>query len=279
MKNQKAGYVFFLFLLIGLGLINYPLISEWVNSSHQADVLEGYKVSVSDNAAVEESLRMAEAYNRKLAENNLPLSDAFSVSEEESAEYAEQLSLDPSGIMGRIEIPAIEVSLPIYHGTGASALRNGAGHLEGSSLPIGGTGTHSVISAHTGLPGSVLFSDLDQLEIGDHFRLEVYGLQLEYEIDDIRVVTPDDTSFLEIDPERDYVTLVTCTPYGVNSHRLFVSGHRTEWTGDGADTETVSERRFGIRQVLVIAGGVSLTVLAVSVKMLFFSRRRNSDVE
>lgn len=275
MKNSKSKLIFLLFLVCGLALMNYPLISEWVNSFHQSEIMDTYNASLSDDTAVEEALRSADAYNRKLQEESETLTDAFASDSENSAEYAAQLALDSEGIMGWIEIPSIHVSLPIYHGTDSRVLTRGAGHLEGSSLPVGGTGTHAVISAHSGLPEKLLFSDLDQLEIGDHFRLRVYGRELEYETDDIRVVTPDDTSYLAIDPDRDLVTLVTCTPYGVNSHRLFVSGHRTGLTEDGTAENSVAERGLGIRSVQTGLGLISAAVLAVSIKLLFFSRKRS----
>lgn len=275
MKNSKSKLIFLLFLVCGLALMNYPLISEWVNSFHQSEIMDTYNASLSDDAAVEEALRSADAYNRKLQEESETLTDAFASDSENSAEYDAQLALDSEGIMGWIEIPSIHVSLPIYHGTDSRVLSRGAGHLEGSSLPVGGTGTHTVISAHSGLPEKLLFSDLDQLEIGDHFRLRVYGRELEYETDDIRVVTPDDTSYLAIDPDRDLVTLVTCTPYGVNSHRLFVSGHRTGLTEDGTAENSVAERGLGIRSVQTGLGLISAAVLAVSIKLLFFSGKRS----
>ena len=152
----------------------------------------------------------------------------YYLSEEDQIRYHQLLNLTGNGIMGYIEIPSIRCSLPIYHGTDESVLQVATGHIEGSSLPVGGAGSHCVISGHRGLPSARLFSGLDQLKIGDFFNLRVLNRTLQYQIDEINIVLPDDIGKLEIDPEKDFCTLVTCTPYGVNSHRLLVRGSRVE---------------------------------------------------
>ena len=278
MTSLKNRIVTFLFVVAGLCLINYPFLSEWVNSFHQAEVLSTYDEAIATKSEEELHGYIADAmqYNEGLLESNVTLSDAFSSGGSSDETYLSLLSLSPDGVMGTIEIPSIHVTLPIYHGTSSKVLEEGAGHLEGSSLPVGGTGSHAVLSAHSGLPEKRLFSDIDQLAVGDHFKLLVYGLKLEYEVDDIRVVEPWDTSYLSIQPDKDMVTLVTCTPYGINSHRLFVSGHRTEWT----DTEVVTSEEsagmhIGIREIQIGILAISVVVLLVSGKMLLFSRRRN----
>lgn len=278
MTSLKNRIVTFLFVVAGLCLINYPFLSEWVNSFHQAEVLSTYDEAIATKSEEELHGYIADAmqYNEGLLESNITLSDAFSSGGSSDETYLSLLSLSPDGVMGTIEIPSIHVTLPIYHGTSSKVLEEGAGHLEGSSLPVGGTGSHAVLSAHSGLPEKRLFSDIDQLAVGDHFKLLVYGLKLEYEVDDIRVVEPWDTSYLSIQPDKDMVTLVTCTPYGINSHRLFVSGHRTEWT----DTEVVTSEEsagmhIGIREIQIGILAISAVVLLVSGKMLLFSRRRN----
>ena len=278
MTSLKNRIVTFLFVVAGLCLINYPFLSEWVNSFHQAEVLSTYDEAIATKSEEELHGYIADAmqYNEGLLESNITLSDAFSSGGSSDETYLSLLSLSPDGVMGTIEIPSIHVTLPIYHGTSSKVLEEGAGHLEGSSLPVGGTGSHAVLSAHSGLPEKRLFSDIDQLAVGDHFKLLVYGLKLEYEVDDIRVVEPWDTSYLSIQPDKDMVTLVTCTPYGINSHRLFVSGHRTEWT----DTEVVTSEEsagmhIGIREIQIGILAISVVVLLVSGKMLLFSRRRN----
>lgn len=278
MTSLKNRIVTFLFVVAGLCLINYPFLSEWVNSFHQAEVLSTYDEAIATKSEEELHGYIADAmqYNEGLLESNVTLNDAFSSGGSSDETYLSLLSLSPDGVMGTIEIPSIHVTLPIYHGTSSKVLEEGAGHLEGSSLPVGGTGSHAVLSAHSGLPEKRLFSDIDQLAVGDHFKLLVYGLKLEYEVDDIRVVEPWDTSYLSIQPDKDMVTLVTCTPYGINSHRLFVSGHRTEWT----DTEVVTSEEsagmhIGIREIQIGILAISVVVLLVSGKMLLFSRRRN----
>ena len=278
MTSLKNRIVTFLFVVAGLCLINYPFLSEWVNSFHQAEVLSTYDEAIATKSEEELHGYIADAmqYNEGLLESNVTLNDAFSSGGSSDETYLSLLSLSPDGVMGTIEIPSIHVTLPICHGTSSKVLEEGAGHLEGSSLPVGGTGSHAVLSAHSGLPEKRLFSDIDQLAVGDHFKLLVYGLKLEYEVDDIRVVEPWDTSYLSIQPDKDMVTLVTCTPYGINSHRLFVSGHRTEWT----DTEVVTSEEsagmhIGIREIQIGILAISVVVLLVSGKMLLFSRRRN----
>ena len=278
MTSLKNRIVTYLFVVAGVCLINYPFLSEWVNSFHQAEVLSTYDEAIASKSEEELNGYIAEAmqYNEGLLESNVTLNDAFSSGGSSDETYLSLLSLSPDGVMGTIEIPSIHVTLPIYHGTSSKVLEEGAGHLEGSSLPVGGTGSHAVLSAHSGLPEKRLFSDIDQLAVGDHFKLLVYGLKLEYEVDDIRVVEPWDTSYLSIQPDKDMVTLVTCTPYGINSHRLFVSGHRTEWT----DTEVVTSEEsagmhIGIREIQIGILAISVVVLLVSGKMLLFSRRRN----
>ena len=278
MTSLKNRIVTFLFVVAGLCLINYPFLSEWVNSFHQAEVLSTYDEAIATKSEEELHGYIADAmqYNEGLLESNVTLNDAFSSGGSSDETYLSLLSLSPDGVMGTIEIPSIHVTLPIYHGTSSKVLEEGAGHLEGSSLPVGGTGSHAVLSAHSGLPEKRLFSDIDQLAVGDHFKLLVYGLKLEYEVDDIRVVEPWDTSYLSIQPDKDMVTLVTCTPYGINSHRLFVTGHRTEWT----DTEVVTSKEssgmhIGIREIQIGILAISVVVLLVSGKMLLFSRRRN----
>lgn len=278
MTSLKNRIVTFLFVVAGLCLINYPFLSEWVNSFHQAEVLSTYDEAISSRSEEELHGYIADAmqYNQGLLESNVTLNDAFSSGGSSDETYLSLLSLSPDGVMGTIEIPSIHVTLPIYHGTSSKVLEEGAGHLEGSSLPVGGAGSHAVLSAHSGLPEKRLFSDIDQLAVGDHFKLLVYGLKLEYEVDDIRVVEPWDTSYLSIQPDKDMVTLVTCTPYGINSHRLFVTGHRTEWTDtEVVTTEESSGMHIGIREIQIGILAISVVVLLVSGKMLLFSRRRN----
>lgn len=228
---RKNKIIFFMFLLIGFGLVNYPFISQWVNRRNQGEVVYNYNTATEDltNGQREEILEAAKLYNIELAENQSGLSDGFSTERFEDDEYESLLNLSGDGVMGYIGIPAIDVMLPVYHGTGARALSEGAGHLFRSSLPVGGESTHTVISAHTGLASKAMFTDLDKLEMGDHFYIYILDEILAYEVNDIAVVEPEDTSRLMIVPGEDLATLVTCTPYGINSHRLLVQGVRVPY--------------------------------------------------
>ena len=212
----------FLFLL-GLGLLAYPSISDYWNSFHQSEAIMSYSESVSDMTDEEykKIIDSAHLYN-----DHHPLNWNITASDLDA--YNQELNFNHDGIMGYIEIPKIDVKLSIFHGTDEKVLQTSIGHLEGTSLPVGGQGTHSVLSGHRGLPSARLFSDLDKLREGDLFTIHVLNETFTYQVDQIRVVEPTDLSTLTIDPEQDLLTLVTCTPYGVNTHRLLVRGHRIE---------------------------------------------------
>ena len=207
-------------------MLLYPTVSDWWNSFHQSRAIAEYARDIEnlDNAAYEKLLSDARAYNKKLAGTG----GRFTLSEEEIREYNSLLDISGTGIMGYIEIPEIKVSLPVYHGTSESVLSIAVGHIEGSSLPVGGEGTHCVLSGHRGLPSAKLFSNLDKLSEGDIFLIQTLEETLTYEVDQIRIVEPQEISGLAIEEGKDYCTLVTCTPYGINSHRLLVRGHRVE---------------------------------------------------
>lgn len=216
--KQKWLIVFLaLSLLAGVSLIAYPVVSAWYYERHQSEVCADYLTEVADMEAERRAAlwQQAEEYNRQLADG-VPC----------TLEYNNQLNPNGDGMMGYVEIPKLSVSLPIYHGTGDAVLKEGAGHMKSSSLPVGGSGTHTVISAHSGMASARMFTDLEQLELGDRFSLYVLGTRLTYEVDRILTVLPTQTEYLAIEPERDEATLLTCTPYGVNTHRLLVRGHR-----------------------------------------------------
>ncbi len=225
-KNGLFSLILILTLLTGLSLLLYPTISDWWNSFHQSRAIASYVETVEelDDDAYAQLWEDAQAYNEALAQDN----SRFQPSEEESVRYNELLNLSGTGIMGYVEIPSIDVALPIYHGTDEAVLQVAVGHIEGSSLPVGGPGTHTVLSGHRGLPSATLFTDLDQLDMGDVFLLHVLGETLTYQVDQIRIVEPDNVSLLALEEGEDLCTLVTCTPYGVNSHRLLVRGYRVE---------------------------------------------------
>jgi len=222
------------FILGGTGLMVYPFVANYVFEHRQDSIISTYEASVSgaDAAEIEEMLSAAVGYNESLLLGNVQLHDPFT---EEIGGYGEKdyyklLNPDGNGIMGYITIPCIDVNLPVYHGTSEKVLETGIGHLEGSSVPVGGDGTHCVLTGHTGLSGAKLFTDLTLLEEGDIFVLTVLGEKLAYEVDQIKIVEPNDTSDLSIMSGEDYCTLLTCTPYGINTHRLLIRGHRTEYT-------------------------------------------------
>ena len=211
-------------MLVGAGLISYPTFSDWWNSLHQSRAVASYIDSVSqiDPEEYNRILESAEAYNKKLAENGVK----FVWTDEERAEYEKQLSINDSDIMGYITIDKIGVRLPIHHGTDESVLQVAIGHLEWSSLPVGGESSHCIVSGHRGLPSARLFTDLDKMEVGDIFTLSVLDRVFTYQVDQISTVLPYELENLQIEPGKDYCTLVTCTPYGINTHRLLVRGVR-----------------------------------------------------
>ena len=225
-KKHLTSIVLFAVLLTGIGLIVYPSFADWWNSFHQSRAVASYAEEVAGMNAeeYEKALERAAAYNAEICKNGI----SWTLDEQQEKEYEAQLAVGQTGIMGYIEIPKINVMLPIYHGIEESVLQVAIGHIPGSSLPVGGEGSHCVISGHRGLPSAKLFTDIDKLVEGDLFTMTVMNQTLTYEVDQIRVVEPTDLSDLTIDKKKDYVTLVTCTPYGINTHRLLVRGHRTE---------------------------------------------------
>ena len=225
-KNKIISIILIATFFTGLSLLLYPVVSNYWNSLHQSRAIASYVDAVTElNGNLYEDLwKEAQAYNISLSEDPGRLLP----DEEEQRSYNKLLNITESGIIGYIGIPAINVILPVYHGTDEEVLQIAIGHIEGSSLPVGGKGTHCVISGHRGLPSSRLFTDLDQLVEGDLFMLRVLDETLTYEVDQIRIVDPEDISLLEIEEGKDLCTLITCTPYGVNSHRLLVRGHRVE---------------------------------------------------
>lgn len=224
-KQNFITIMLIFILLVGLSMLSYPTVSDYWNSFHQSKAVAGYVDKVADLSKADYSkmLSDAESYNKTLDQSVIP---DLNINGEAKEVYNRLLDVTGSGIMAYVEIPKLNTTLPIYHGTDDAVLQVAIGHIPGTSLPVGGEGTHSVISGHRGLPSAKLFTDLDQLVEGDIFYIQVLDQTLTYEVDQILTVTPDDVSALTIDPDQDYVTLVTCTPYGVNSHRLLVRGHR-----------------------------------------------------
>lgn len=220
--------IFFIFVT-GAGLVVYPLISNALYEQDQSQVQASYDESLAekDQAQLDEALQDARDYNEALVAGQAVLTDPFDptlIQDPQAEPYASLLNLDGDGIMGYVEVPRIDVYLPIYHGTTTDVLEKGVGHLQSTTLPVGGEGTHAVLTGHTGLAGKRLFTDLTELETGDVFYLHVLGQVLAYQVERIDVVEPTDTSLLVVQPGRDLVTLVTCTPYGINTHRLLIQG-------------------------------------------------------
>lgn len=224
LKKHLVNMILFGIILIGLGLLAYPTFADWWNSFHQARAIQSYAAAVAnlDREEYDRIITAAEEYNKELAR----IGPIWNMTREQIREYNEELTIDESGIMGYIDIPKINVKLPIYHGINEDVLRVAIGHIAGTSLPVGGDGTHCVLSGHRGLPSARLFTDLDKVAEGDTWTLTVLDRTYTYECDQIRVVEPTDLSTLGMIDGKDYCTLVTCTPYGVNSHRLLVRGHR-----------------------------------------------------
>ena len=275
MRKHLSTIVLLFILLIGLSLLLYPTVSDYWNALHQTKAITTYAENVAalDNASYDAIWDAARAYNRNL----LNRSNSFLLSQEQKAEYESLLDISGQGIMGYIEIPEIDVSLPIYHGTEDTVLQVAVGHLEWTSLPVGGESTHCVLSGHRGLPSAKLFTNLDKLREGNIFLLRVLDEILTYEVDQILIVEPQDTAALEIVEGQDYCTLVTCTPYGVNTHRLLVRGHRIE-TPDSADAIRVTSDAMQIEPILVApAVGVPLVLLAVAILLLSDRRHRRKN--
>lgn len=222
MKKKGHGIILFLIFISGILILLYPTISDYYNSKVQSQAIIDYD-KVVDNIDYETYLNDAIYYNEKLSKLDYPL-----VQYKDIPNYSKLLNINNNGMIGYISIEKIKVELPIYHGTDKAILNVAVGHLEGSSLPVGGLGTHSILSAHRGLPTAKLFTNLNKLEIGDTFQIKVLNQTLTYQVDNIVIVEPEDISNLAIEDDKDYVTLLTCTPYGINTHRLLVRGVRIE---------------------------------------------------
>ena len=273
-KNNNWTTVFLVLLLLaGVSLLLYPSLSDYWNSMHQTRAIASYAETVSqlDTAQYDEMWKAAQDYNRSLAQRET----AFALTDEQKAAYESLLDVSGLGVMGYIEIPEIDCSLPIYHGTEESVLQVAVGHLEWSSLPVGGEGTHCVLSGHRGLPSVKLFTNLDKLAVGDTFLLRVLDEVLTYEVDQILIVEPEQVDALGIVPGEDYCTLVTCTPYGINTHRLLVRGHRVENTPEAARMHvTADATQF---DPLLVAPVLAIPVLLLLLIILLLPKRQSKS--
>lgn len=285
MKKKAGNLVICIIFLAGLSLLLYPFVSNQWNNYRQKQLLSGYEQVVSEKEAAEgidydAERKKAEDYNEALLPCVLP--DSFALAESSGVDpvYMNTLNIAGDEMMGSVEIPKIDIKIPIYHTTEEEVLNKGAGHLEGSSLPVGGANTHAVISAHRGLPSASLFTDLDQLKEGDHFLIHVLNETLCYEVDKISVVKPEDTSALAVEDGQDLVTLLTCTPYGVNTERLLVRGHRVPYVEEEVKEEktVLSGSSLHTNYLLWVFVGLSVTALFIFVlylKEIKLKRRAN----
>ena len=275
MKKKAGNLVIGIIFLAGLSLLLYPFVANQWNNYRQKQLISNYEQVVSDKEAAEgidydAERKKAEDYNEALLPCVLP--DSFALAESSGVDpvYMNTLNIAGDEMMGSVEIPKINIKIPIYHTTEEEVLNKGAGHLEGSSLPVGGANTHAVISAHRGLPSASLFTDLDQMKVGDHFLLHVLDETLCYEVDKISVVKPEDTSALAVEDGQDLVTLLTCTPYGVNTERLLVRGHRVPYVEEKVKEEktVLSGSSLHTNYLLWVFVGLSVTALFVFVLYL-----------
>ena len=272
MKKHGTTIILIFVFLIGLSLLLYPTFADWWNSMHQSRAVASYVEQVAniDEDQYEALWNAAWEYNETLAQRT----NGYILEEEQKAEYEALLDVGGTGIMGYIEIPMIGVTLPIYHGTDEAVLQVAIGHLEWTSLPVGGEGSHCVVSGHRGLPSAKLFTDLDHLTEGDIFMFRVLDEILTYEVDQILIVEPHETDPLLIEEGKDLCTLITCTPYGINSHRLLVRGHRVE-NPEEAKVIRVTADAVQIEPVIV-APIVAIPMLLVLFIILMIPKRRKN---
>jgi sortase A len=263
--------------LIGLSILLYPLVSSTWNQIIQNISIGDYEETVenTDPKTLTSYIEAARDYNIRLQPKAVP--DAFSIrSEQKDTEYESLLKLTENGCMGYVEIPVIKVSSPIYHYTTKEVLERGVGHLFGSSLPVSGKGTHAVITAHRGLPHNKLFSDLDKVKLGDKFYITTCGETFAYQVDQIKVVEPVQTEDLALNPEKDYVTLVTCTPYGVNTHRILCRGHNIPYV-PGEEDQTAARRWLNMNILTGLIGALIGILLALI--MIIRLKKRGNNIE
>lgn len=269
-KHSFTNILLGLIFLIGLSLLLYPSFSNWWNSFHQTRAIASYteQVAQMDDEQYREMWEAAWEYNQSLLENP----NSFVLTEEQQEQYEQLLNVGDNGIMGYVEIPSIDVMLPIYHGTDENVLQIAVGHIEWTSLPVGGENSHCVLSGHRGLPSAKLFTDVDQLTEGDIFLLRTLDEVLTYEVDQIRIVLPSEVEELLIQEGEDLCTLVTCTPYGINSHRILIRGHRIENVEDGSNVRVAADAIQIAPKI--VAPFLAIPMLLVLLIMLLLPKRK-----
>jgi len=266
MKKHLSTIILILIFLIGLSLVLYPTVADYWNSLHQSRAIATYAEEVAhiDTEKYTAVWQDAVAYNQSLRNRD----NIFLLSDTQKIQYDQLLNIGGNGVMGYIEIPVIGVSLPVYHGTDEAVLQIAVGHLEWTSLPVGGASSHCVVSGHRGLPSAKLFTNLDQLQVGDTFLFRILDETLTYEVDQVKIVLPHETDDLHIEDGKDLCTLVTCTPYGVNSHRMLVRGHRVE----NAEIAKVIRVTADAMQIepLIVAPLVAAPILLILLILVMF---------
>ena len=272
MKKHGTTIILLIVLIAGLSLLLYPSFADWWNSMHQSRAVASYVEQVAniDEDQYQELWSAAWDYNRSLTER----SNNFVLTDEQKVLYEQLLDVGGSGIMGYIEIPAIGVTLPIYHGTDEAVLQVAVGHLEWTSLPVGGESSHCVVSGHRGLPSAKLFTDLDQLAAGDVFIFRVLDEILTYEVDQILIVEPHETAPLMVEQGKDLCTMITCTPYGVNSHRLLVRGHRIENLEESVTIRVTADATQ--IEPIIVAPMLAIPMLLVLFIILIIPKRKRT---
>lgn len=270
-KKDFSTIALIVVFFVGVSVLLYPTVSDYWNSLHQSQAIATYADSVEnmDEQDYEKLWDAAISYNQKLFQSG----HGLGLKDEEKEEYNELLDVSGTGIMSYVEIPKIKCSLPIYHGTDEGVLQIAVGHIEGSSLPVGGLNTHCVLSGHRGLPSAKLFSNLDKLEEGDIFMIRTLDQTLTYEVDQIRIVLPDEVENLKIEEGKDLCTLVTCTPYGINTHRLLVRGHRVANQEEAEAVRVTADAMLVDNRIVAICIAVPVLVLLL-IYVAFGGRRR-----
>lgn len=276
MKKHGSVILLVVVFLVGLSLLLYPSFSDWWNSFHQSKAIVSYAEVVAqiDDTQYDHIWSQAWAYNESLRDRT----NDYLLTDEQRQQYDQLLNVGANGVMGYIEIPSIGVALPVYHGTNEAVLQIAIGHLDWTSLPVGGEGSHCVVSGHRGLPSARLFTDLDKLVVGDLFMFRVLDEVLTYEVDQILIVKPTEVDSLRIEPGKDLCTLVTCTPYGINTHRLLVRGHRVENVEEAKAVRVIADA-IQIEPIIVAPLVAAPMLLILLVGLLIPKPKKNRRME
>ena len=274
MKNKKVTIALLVSFFIGLSVLLYPTVSSYWNSKTQSEAIVDYEKILSSYTPEDytEIFNTADEYNKALASLDFPLVDFYKIEEK----YWKALDISGTGMMGYVSIPKINQELPVYHGTSDAVLSTAAGHLQGTSLPVGGESTHCIVSAHRGLPTATLFTYLDRMEIGDTFSFTILDRTFTYQVDQIRIVEPDDTGLIQLTRGKDYCTLLTCTPYGINTERLLVRGHQVD--ASQKNNVYISNEAYRI-ETLIVMPFVALPIIVVLLIYVMFKPIKKESLD